>query len=123
MPDHRRVNKLDERHRPQHQDPGNANCDFQDGVHAQGVPMAGNEAREPQAPQTHPAHEGPEQYPDRDRGGPEHELQHLKPDDLVDQGRASAGHEQNQQERKRPLVCAACGPRRTLAAYDSRSGQ
>ena len=49
VPDHGHVDELDQGHRPQHQDPGNADRDFENRVDPQGMALARDKARQPQA--------------------------------------------------------------------------
>src|SRR5262245_63852293 len=64
--------------------------------------VGADEAREQEAPEAHPAHERAEQHAERDRRRTNHELEELKPDDFVYQGRTAAADEEQQQRRQEP---------------------
>ena len=82
---------------------------------------AGVVAGKTDAADAHAAHERSQHHTQRDRGRADDELQHLEPDDLIDECGASATDEQEQQQRQKPragrLRClrserrAACGGR------------
>ena len=78
-----------------------ADAELERRVDAQRMLPRVNQAREQQAAEAHPAHEGPEQDAERDRGRADHQLEELKPDDLVDQRGAAAADEQEQQRGKK----------------------
>src|SRR5262245_26004477 len=64
------------------------------------MPARGDDPRQPEAAETHAAHEGAEQNAERDRRRSDYELQQLKPDDLVDERGAAAADEQQKERRK-----------------------
>jgi len=64
------------------------------------MPARGDDARQGDTAQAHPAHEGSQQHGEGNRGGTDHQLQQLEPDDFVDQRSATAADEQRQQQRK-----------------------
>ncbi len=79
-----------------------ADAKLQQRVHAQRVLAARNHARQKQAAEAHPAHEGGQQDAHRHGRRTDVQLQHLEPDDLVDErGRAAADEEQ--QQHRQPL--------------------
>jgi len=60
----------------------------------------GADARQSQAAQAQPAHKSGQQHAKRNRGGTDHQLQQLVPDDFIDQCGTTAAGEQQQQQRK-----------------------
>ena len=95
------VNLFDRWHGEEHHKADGADAQFQQGINSQGVWPIRNEARQEQAAQAHPAHECSEQHSERNGGRADHELQELKPDDLVDQCRAAAADEQQEEHRQK----------------------
>jgi hypothetical protein len=63
----------------------------------------GDEARQGDASQAHSAHEGAEQNTQGNRGGTDHELQELAPNDFVNERGTTAGGKQEQEQRQKPL--------------------
>src|SRR5678816_679113 len=68
-----------------------------------------DESGEEQGSGKHPTHECAEQYGQRDRRCTDDELQHLEPDDFVDEGGASRSDEEQQH---RGEIARRCGHRR-----------
>ncbi|MBI5689495.1 MAG: hypothetical protein HZC55_05310 [Verrucomicrobia bacterium] len=97
----RGVNPAEGRHGQEHADSGDGHAQFEDGVGLQRADVGRQPARQGQAAEAHPAHEGPEQNRERDGRGTDHQLQHLQPDNLVDQRGAAAADEQRQQQGRR----------------------
>ena len=63
----------------------------------------GCDTRQQQAAEAHTAHERAEQHSHGHGGGPDHQLDELEPDDLVDEGCAAAADEQEQQQGQKAL--------------------
>ena len=92
---------------------------FERGVDAQRMRSWQAQPRQSDAADAESAHEGREQNAQRNGCGPERQLQHLIPGDLIDQRRAAAADEENEQKRKisgkadrgvfRGCGCRACG--------------
>jgi hypothetical protein len=60
--------------------------------------MLTNDSRQRQATHAHPTHERAQQYRHRDSRGSRNELQHLEPDDFIDQRSRTAGDEKYEKE-------------------------
>jgi hypothetical protein len=60
----------------------------------------GNEAGQSQTAQAHAAHKSAEQQTERNGGGADDKLEQLEPDDLVNQGGATAAEKQEQKQRQ-----------------------
>ncbi len=111
MPDHVYIEVIDIRNAEPHQDADYPNGQLERGVNAKRMASLRNKARQAQAAQTHPCHEGSQQYSQGNRGGTDHELEHLKPNDFVNQRGTAAGGEEHQQNGKdgMPGVCQGHG--------------
>ncbi len=96
-----RIEPARDRDAEEHEDAEHRDAGLEDGVDAQGMRGRRYEAVEEEAPQAKPRHERPEKDAERDAGRADHQLQHLEPDDLVDEGRAAATEEQCQQDGER----------------------
>ena len=94
------VNAVDERHAEQQHQAHDADAELEDGVDLERMLLRVHVPRQQIAAEAHAAHERAEQHAERDRGRPDHQLQQLEPDDLVDQRRAAAADEQEQDERQ-----------------------
>ena len=92
------VEAPDPRHDVQHQDSGRRDPQFETGEHLDGMPAHGHESWQGEAAQAQSRHVGRQQQPQRDGRGADHQLQQLEPHDFVDQGRAAAAGQQQQQE-------------------------
>ena len=92
------IDAADERHPEKEQQTDDADAKLERGVDPQRMLLRGNQARQQQAAQAHPAHEGAEQNAHGDRRRSDDELQQLEPDDLVDQRGTAAADEQQQQQ-------------------------
>ena len=80
---------LDQRQHEKHRRPITPIANLEQCIHAQWMTPSGNKSRQQEAPQAHAAHERAEQHAERYRGGANEQLQHLKPDDLVNHRRRS----------------------------------
>ena len=93
---HSGIERVDERHAPEQEQPRGAYAQLEAGVHAQRVIPGIHRPRQQEAAETHPAHERAQQHAQRDRRRTDHELQQLEPDHFVDErGAAAADEEQN----------------------------
>ena len=88
------------RHRVEDDEAGNGQTEFEQGVNAERVAGGGHEAREREAAEAHAAHEGAQQYGERNGGGADDELEELKPDQFVNQRGAAAADEEHEQQRE-----------------------
>src|SRR5262249_1963039 len=95
------VQPIDMRQEEENCQADDADGQFETGVNPERMTARGDEARPGQAPQAHAGHERSQQYSKRNGSGADHELQHLQPDNLVDQRRAAAAGKQDQQEWKK----------------------
>ncbi len=95
-----RVDAPHDRHPEQHREADDGDADLQHGVDTERMPLGRDDPRQQQAAQAHAAHEGAEQHAHRNGRRPDHQLQQLEPDDLVDEGGASAADKQQQHGRK-----------------------
>ena len=91
---------------------------FEGRVHLQRGPASRPDAGQEQAPNEHSAHERPEQKPQGYPRRADDELEHLEPDDLVDQRRGPASDEEEgesgqvpRERTGRSRVCHRDGPR------------
>ena len=76
-------------------------AEFHFGIHPQRMLLARPlQARQQEAAQAQPAHEGGQQHAERNGARPDHQLQQLVPHDLINQRRASAARKQKQQQGK-----------------------
>ena len=91
------VDRIHQRHQEQHQNAAGADAEFELSVDAQRMLSAEFQPRQQQAAQAEPAHEGRQQHAERNRAGPDHQLQQLVPDDFIDQRGAAAAGEQQQE--------------------------
>jgi hypothetical protein len=96
----RRVDVADQRHADQREQSDEPDAQLETRIHAQRMLTRRHEVRQREAAQTHAAHECAEEYSQRNRRGSDHQLQQLEPDDFVDEGRAPAADEQQQERRK-----------------------
>ncbi len=102
----------------QDEQPEHADADLEERVNPQRVLARRDVARQKKAPETHAAHERPEQDGQRDRRRANHELKELEPDDLVNEGSAAAGDKQQQQRGH----VASRGHQNTLDVVSVRPG-
>ena len=96
MPDTRRIKMLDQRQTEQHRETEYARPELQHRINPQRMLPRGNQARQRNTTQTHSAHKGAEKNSQGCRRRADHQLQQLKPNDFVDQGRAPAPYEKDQ---------------------------
>ena len=79
-------------------DAQDADPQFEERINAKRMAAGRNPTGQKNAAEAHAAHEGPEQDPQRNRRGPDHQLQQLQPDHLVNQRGTAAAHEQQEQQ-------------------------
>ena len=96
------VDAVHQRHAEQRQNAADADAQLHRGIHPQRMQRSRpGDARQRQAAQAQPAHEGGQQHAERNRGRADHQLQQLVPDDFVNQRGAAAGGEQHQKQREK----------------------
>jgi hypothetical protein len=100
QPHHGGVDVADDRHDGQHEQSEHTDPEFQHRVHAQRMLPPGNHVGEQETADAHPTHERPEKDTKRDGRRTYDQLEQLEPDDLVDERRAAAADEQQEQEWK-----------------------
>ncbi len=88
------VDRIHQGHQEQHQNAAGPDAEFQLSVHPQRMLPAQLQPRQQEAPQAQPAHKRGQQHAERNRAGPDHQLQQLIPDDFIDQRGAAAAREQ-----------------------------
>ena len=91
-----RVDAAQQRHDQEHQQSAETNAQFEVGIHLERVMFFVNLLREHPAAQAHAAHEHTQQDTHGDGRRPQRQLEHLEPDDLVDQRGGAAPHKQGQ---------------------------
>ncbi len=91
-----RIKRPDRRHEFQFQQADEPNAQFEARVNPQRMQSAFDEAGNRDAPNAHAAHETPQQQTQGYRGQPNDQLQHLVPDDFVNQRGTTAADKQNQ---------------------------
>ena len=96
------VKAADERHAEEDQQPEHTDARFERRVHAQRMLARRDRARHQHAAKAHAAHERAEEDAEGDRRRPDDELEELEPDDLVNQRRAAAADEENDERGKIP---------------------
>ena len=102
MTHERNIQPVEKGHAEKHRDPDDPDSQFEEGVHAQRMRPRGNQARQDDTPQKHAPHVGSQEDAERYRGRPDHQLQHLEPDNFIYQGGTAAADEQRQQEKESP---------------------
>ena len=106
-----RIHLFEERHAEKDRQRNGADTQLKPGIDPQRVPPRRDETRKKQASRTHTAHEGPQQYAEGNSGRADDKLQELEPDDLVDQRRAAAADEQQEQHGQAPTSRDRAGRR------------
>ncbi len=98
----REVQTAGVRQSPQHEQSEAGDRQLQQRVNAERVLAARHEAGEVEATDAHAAHERAEQHPERHRRRSDDETQELEPDDLVNQRRAAASNEKEDDQWEQP---------------------
>src|SRR6186713_1497351 len=101
------VDAADQRHGEEQHDTHDADAELERGVDPQRVPAGRDVTGQQEAAQAHPAHEGPEQHAHRHGGRAHEQLQHLEPDDLVDEGGGAAPEEEEDDDLPQGSVTPA----------------
>ena len=94
-----RVDAADERHAHEHEQSDERDAQLEARVDAQRMLPRGDDVRKREAAQAHAAHECAQQNSQRNRRRADDQLKQLEPDDFVDEGRAPAADEQQQERR------------------------
>ena len=98
----RRVDPRQRRHPEQHEDADETDAELEVGVDLERMMRGADPPRQQDAAEAHAAHERAEQNAEGDRGGPDGQLQQLKPDDFINQCGTAAADEEQQQCRQVP---------------------
>jgi hypothetical protein len=86
----------DVREPEEHGESEETGAEFEAGVDPQGMFAGGDQAGQGSAAEAHASHERSEQDGKRGGGRPDHQLQQLQPDDLIDQGGTPAPDEKSE---------------------------
>src|SRR5262249_12987977 len=94
----------DVRQSPQHQQPEDGNGGLELRVNAERMLQARDVLRQEQAADAHAAHERAEEHAHRSRLRTDEEAQQWEPNELVPERRGAAADEQQDQQRKKPVL-------------------
>ncbi len=87
------------RHREEDQHSCDSDAQLQERIRAQRVACGGYDMGQSEAAEAHSPHERTKQHGQRNRRRANHKLEHLQPDDLVNESCAAAAHKQKDEPR------------------------